>query len=82
MRAEINMDDNVRALPVLEHERYYDRKGIALIMGVSINTIDRWLKEDPPIPSEKWGPARTSSRRFKPSLCVAWARERGMRKAA
>lgn len=76
------MSDNVRALPVPEPERYLNRAGIAEHLGVSVPTIDRWLTEDPPIPSEKWGPSRTSPRRFKPSLCVAWARERALRRVA
>lgn len=76
------MTNNVRALPVPEPEAYLDRKGIAAFLGVSVSAIDKWLSEEPPIPSEKWGPSRKSARRFKPSLCVAWARERGMRRAA
>lgn len=75
------MNDNVRALPVPEPEAYLDRKGIAALMGVTVSCIDKWLTENPPIPSEKWGPSRKSARRFKPSLCIAWARERGSRAA-
>jgi hypothetical protein len=66
-----------RALPVPQPEAYLDRKGIAAFMCVHISCIDKWLTEEPPIPSEKWGPSRTSARRFKPSLAVQWARERG-----
>lgn len=63
-----------------ENEPYLDREAIAAHMGVTVGTIDRWLKETPPIPSEKWGPAPQSPRRFRASLCVAWARERAHRK--
>jgi hypothetical protein len=51
---------------------------LALVLGVSVSTIKRWLREDPPIPSETWGMKRT--RRYLPSECIAWARGRDGRR--
>ena len=44
----------------------------AAIMGVSVKTIQRWRLAG--MPSETWGHKRT--RRYLPSACIAWARER------
>lgn len=62
---------NVRALPVPEPERYMTRAQLAEHMAVSVATIDRMVAEG--MPSETWG---RRSRRFRPSIAVAWARER------
>jgi hypothetical protein len=53
-------------------EPYVDRKQLASIMGVSVATVDRMVRAG--MPSETWG---LRSRRFKPSLALAWAQERG-----
>jgi len=58
-------------LPVLEPERYVTRAELAEIMGVSVPTIDRLVREG--MPSETWG---IRSRRFRPSEAIAWARAR------
>lgn len=63
---------NVIGLPVPENERYVDRKQLADLMGVSVDTIDRMVREG--MPSETWG---LRARRFKPSAALAWARARG-----
>jgi phage terminase Nu1 subunit (DNA packaging protein) len=52
-------------------ERYVDRKELAALMGVSVPTITRWVRAG--MPSETWG---LRVRRFQPSVCIAWARER------
>jgi phage terminase Nu1 subunit (DNA packaging protein) len=57
-------------------ERYVTRAELAAIMGVSLPTIDRMVRDG--MPSETWG---TRARRFRPSVALAWARARG-RKAA
>lgn len=62
---------NVYGLPVPEPERYVSRKELADIMGVSVKTIDRFVREG--MPSETWG---VRSRRFRPSVAIAWARTR------
>lgn len=62
---------NVYAIPVPEPERYVNRAELAHIMGVSIATIDRMVAEG--LPSETWG---RRSRRFRPSVAIAWARTR------
>lgn len=62
----------VTGLPAPETERYVDRRGLADLMGVSVATVDRMVRAG--MPSVKWS-ART--RRFKPSVALAWARTRG-----
>jgi phage terminase Nu1 subunit (DNA packaging protein) len=64
--------DRVVGLPVDEPERYVSRAGLAELMGVHVNTIDRMRKAG--MPSETWG---VRSRRFRPSVAIAWARARG-----
>lgn len=54
-------------------ERYVDRRELAEIMGVSMNTIDRMTSEG--MPSETWG---RRTRRFLPSAAIAWARQRSI----
>jgi hypothetical protein len=61
--------------PVSLAEPYVDRKELALIMGVSVATVDRMVRAG--MPSETWG---LRSRRFKPSLALAWAQQRGVRR--
>jgi excisionase family DNA binding protein len=60
---------NISAIPVPEVERYVTREQLADLMGVSTDTIDRMVKEG--MPSETWG---RRTRRFRPSVAVAWAR--------
>ncbi len=62
---------NVVGLPVPEPERYVNREQLALLMGVSIATIDRMVADG--LPSETWG---LRARRFRPSTALAWARAR------
>lgn len=62
---------NVHAIAVPEPERYVTRAELAHIMGVSIATVDRMVREG--LPSETWG---RRSRRFRPSVAIAWARMR------
>jgi hypothetical protein len=52
-------------------EPYVTRAELALLMAVSITTIDRMVAEG--MPSETWG---RRSRRFLPSAAIAWARAR------
>jgi excisionase family DNA binding protein len=54
-------------------ERYVDARELAELMGVSTSTVKRWVAAG--MPSETWGMGRT--RRFLPSLVMAWARRRG-----
>jgi predicted DNA-binding transcriptional regulator AlpA len=56
-------------------ERYVDARELAALMGVSTRTIKRMVAEG--MPSETWGMSRT--RRFLPSVAMAWARERRSR---
>jgi phage terminase Nu1 subunit (DNA packaging protein) len=62
---------NVVGLPVPEPERYVTRAELAHMMGLSVTTIDRMVAEG--LPSETWG---RRSRRFRPSVAIAWARTR------
>jgi hypothetical protein len=66
------MSDRVVAIPVPEPERYVTRGELARIMGISVATIDRMVADG--MPSETWG---RRSRRFRPSVAIAWARKRG-----
>lgn len=54
------------------NERYVDRRELADIMGVSVPTISRMVRDG--MPAETWG---LRARRFLPSECIAWARGRG-----
>jgi phage terminase Nu1 subunit (DNA packaging protein) len=56
-------------------ESYVDARELAALMGVSTRTIKRMVAEG--MPSETWGMAHT--RRFLPSVALAWARERRSR---
>lgn len=55
-------------------ERYVRRDELAEIMGVSVATIDRLVRDG--MPSEIWG---MRARRFLPSKAMEWARERSQR---
>lgn len=57
-------------------ERYVTRQQLADIMGVSMKTIDRMVRDG--MPSETWG---LRSRRFLASHALAWARTRQRRAA-
>lgn len=57
---------------VQRSEPYATRRELAELLQVGVRTIDGWVAEG--MPSETWGMART--RRFLPSRCVAWLRER------
>lgn len=61
----------------LPTERFLSRAELAVIMGVSERTIDRWVKQK--MPSELWG---KRTRRFLLNDCVRWARMQGQRRAA
>jgi phage terminase Nu1 subunit (DNA packaging protein) len=50
------------------------RADLARLMGVSVKTIDRMVREG--LPSETWG---RRTRRFLPSEALAWARTRADR---
>jgi phage terminase Nu1 subunit (DNA packaging protein) len=62
----------VHGLPRPEVERYVSRAQLAEHMGVSVRTVDRFVKEG--MPHEDWG---LKCRRFLPSKAIAWARTRG-----
>ena len=49
-------------------ERYVDRRQLALMMGVSVATIDRMVAKG--MPSVTWG---RRTRRFRPSAAMSWA---------
>jgi len=49
-------------------ERYLNREQLAQLMGVSVKTIDRMVRDG--MPSETWG---LRSRRFLASRALAWA---------
>lgn len=68
---------NVTAIAVPEPERYVSRAQLADLMGVSIGTVDRLVADG--MPSETWG---MRTRRFRPSVAIAWARQRSVRSAA
>lgn len=57
-----------------ELERYVTAGELAELMGVSERTIRRMVAAG--MPSETWGMGRT--RRFLPSLALAWARSRNI----
>lgn len=62
------MSAEVTGIRVEQAERYIDRRELAALMGVSINTIDRMVAQG--MPSTTWG---RRTRRFKPSTAIAWA---------
>lgn len=66
-------DQPVSSLPLREPERYVTRVELAKLMGVSVKTIDRFVNAG--MPSETWG---VRTRRFRPSVAIAWARSRSM----
>jgi phage terminase Nu1 subunit (DNA packaging protein) len=66
------MTADVIGLPVPEPERYVGREEMAQLMGVHICTLDRMVRDG--MPSETWG---RRTRRFRPSLAIAWARAQG-----
>jgi len=51
-------------------EPFISRRELAELLGIHINTVDRWVAEG--MPSHKWGKVR----RFKASQCVEWAERR------
>ena len=53
-------------------ERYVDARELADLMAVSTRTIARLVAAG--MPFEDWGLRRT--KRYLPSLCIAWARRR------
>lgn len=53
-------------------EPYVSRCELARLMGVSVATVDRMVAEG--MPSVTWG---RRTRRFRPSVAIAWAAERG-----
>lgn len=55
-------------LEVPQEERYVSRVELAKMMGVSVSTINRMVKEG--MPSVTWG---ARCRRFLPSRAIAWA---------
>jgi len=57
--------------PFVAQERYVDRSELARILGVSVATVDRMVREG--MPSETWG---MRARRFLPSAALEWARTR------
>jgi hypothetical protein len=58
--------------PWLSVEPFVSRRQLALLMGVSIATVDRMVAEG--MPSVTWG---RRTRRFRPSIAIAWGAERG-----
>ena len=59
-------------LPPKAIEPYVSRCELARLMGVSVATVDRMVGEG--MPSVTWG---RRTRRFRPSIAIAWAAERG-----
>jgi phage terminase Nu1 subunit (DNA packaging protein) len=53
-------------------EPYVSRYELARLMGVSVATVDRMVAEG--MPSVTWG---RRTRRFRPSVAIDWATERG-----
>ncbi len=53
-------------------EPYVSRYELARLMGVSVATVDRMVAEG--MPSVTWG---RRTRRFRPSVAIDWAAERG-----
>jgi len=57
-------------------ERYLTRQQLADVMGISVKTVDRMVRDG--MPSETWG---LRSRRFLASRALSWARTRQRRAA-
>lgn len=53
-------------------EVYVSRYELARLMGVSVATVDRMVAEG--MPSVTWG---RRTRRFRPSVAIGWAADRG-----
>lgn len=69
---------NPLGLPTPEPEAYVTRGQLAALMGVSVDTIDRLVRDG--MPSVTWG---RRTRRFHASTAIAWARAQdGQRSAA
>jgi phage terminase Nu1 subunit (DNA packaging protein) len=64
-----NRVDTRRWLPVVE--RFVSRSELAGMMGVSLATVDRMVREG--MPSVTWG---RRTRRFRASEAISWATER------
>jgi phage terminase Nu1 subunit (DNA packaging protein) len=64
-------DGNVIGLPVPTDERYVDARELAQMMGVSVTTVRKLVREG--MPHDRWGVRVV---RFRPKLAMAWARER------
>jgi phage terminase Nu1 subunit (DNA packaging protein) len=73
MRAAPDMTGSVQGIAIPEPERYVTRAELADLMGVSERTVDRFIADG--MPSETWG---RRTRRFRPSVALAWARSRNM----
>ena len=58
-------------------EPFLNRKETAKVLGVSLRTLDRFVREG--LPCETWG---LRSRVFRASEAVVWARNRAERNAA
>jgi hypothetical protein len=56
----------------IPRERYVTRDEMALLMRVSVKTVDRLTREG--MPSETWG---RRTRRFLPSVALEWASKNG-----
>lgn len=67
---------DVLDMSVREVERYVTRRELAQMMGVSPVTVDRLRRAG--MPSVVWS---VRSRRFKPSVALAWARAHGSGRA-
>jgi phage terminase Nu1 subunit (DNA packaging protein) len=65
-------DPEPTPLPVREPERYVSRRELADLMGVSVDTVDRMVREG--CPSETWG---RRFRRFLASDAIAWGKQQG-----
>lgn len=60
----------IAGLPVEPVERFVTRRELAIIMGVSVGTIDAMRRNG--MPSVTWG---RRTRRFRASAAIAWAQE-------
>jgi len=69
--ADVPAQRDVIGLPASEPELYVSRTEMARLMGLSVATIDRLVAAG--MPSETWG---RRTRRFRPSVALAWARSR------
>lgn len=53
-------------------QHFVTRRELAELMGVSVGTVDNWLRQG--IPHERWG---LRAVRFWPADAIAWAQSRG-----